>query len=208
MSDQEKGEPSSAERPRREDWPLMVEWAEKQGHASLVSRFATAELIAKETQTTLTVLLAGIGGSAAYGAKVFEAGAAGPIPIAATAACVYLTILAIFLVLRCMMFQSYPALYQDPKNLLHPTYSLTEVREAELDNLHDRICEASAINRKRAKRLNVVRLSAALSPLVFLIAGAVAPPQGLPNDGSVAATCQVNAANLEGIAVVNCVISK
>lgn len=45
-------------------WPPIAEWIEKQGLDSLKARFATAEIIAKEVQTTLTVLLAGLGASA------------------------------------------------------------------------------------------------------------------------------------------------
>jgi hypothetical protein len=61
------------------DWPKTLEWAEKQGLESLKARFVTAELIAKEAQTALTVLLAGIGGSAAYAAQLFAPGTSGPI---------------------------------------------------------------------------------------------------------------------------------
>ena len=50
------------------DWPKTLEWIEKQAQESMRARFATADLIAKEAQTTLTVLLAGIGAAAAYGA--------------------------------------------------------------------------------------------------------------------------------------------
>ena len=72
------------------DWSKTLEWIEKQGQESLKARFATADLIAKEAQTTLTILLAGIGGSAAYAAKLFEPGGAGPIEVAAAVVCIYL----------------------------------------------------------------------------------------------------------------------
>ena len=58
------------------DWPKTLEWIEKQAQESLKARFATADIVAKEAQTTLTVLLAGVGGSAAYAAKIFEPGVA------------------------------------------------------------------------------------------------------------------------------------
>ena len=74
------------------------------------------------------------------------------------------------LVAKCMMFVSYPALYQDPKNLLQPTYSINELRAAEINNLDERIAEAANINLKRAKRLNQIRIAAALSPLLFALA--------------------------------------
>lgn len=149
------------------DWPKTLEWIEKQAQESMRARFATADLIAKEAQTTLAVLLAGIGGSAAYGAKVFNAGPAGPLEIASAWACGYLIVAAAVLVLKCMMFRSYPALFQDPANLMHPDRALDEIREAELEKIGERITEAATLNRERAALLNRCRLAAVASPLVF-----------------------------------------
>jgi hypothetical protein len=157
------------------DWPKTLEWIEKQALESLKARFQTAELVSKETQTTLTVLLAAIGGSAAYAAKIFDASPAGPIETAAAVTCVYFVLLAVTLVARCMMFLSYPALYQDPMNLMHPSYSIDEIREAEIENLHGRIIEAAAINAKRAKWLNWFRIATALSPFIFAVVAALSP---------------------------------
>ena len=149
------------------DWHDVLEWAEKQGLEGLKTRFATAEIIAKEAQATLTVLLAGIGGSATYAAKLFEptSGSASTWGFAVT--CVYLIVCSIFLIARCMRFESYPALFQTPTNLMQRAYSLDELREVELENLSDRIREAAAINQRRGQTLNKVRLAAALSPVVF-----------------------------------------
>jgi hypothetical protein len=172
------------------DWPKTLEWIEKQGQESLKSRFATAEILAKEAQTTLTVLLAAIGGSAAYGAKIFDAGASGPMEIAAAVTCAYLVALAVGLVAACMMFTSYPALHQDPANLMHPTFSIDEIREAELQNLGERIAEAAAINAKRAKRLNRIRIAAALSPLLFAAVAAVSPTKPIATAEPSMLSCQ------------------
>ncbi len=139
------------------------------------ARYATAELVSKEAQTTLTVLLAGVGGSAAYAAKLFEPVAVSPISAASAAVCIYLVVLSVLLVTRCMVFEGYPALYQNPKNLMQPAYTLEQLREAELANLEERIEEAIAINNIRARRLNRVRLAAALSPVVFLVVALLSP---------------------------------
>jgi hypothetical protein len=74
-----------------------------------------------------------------------------------------------------MMFASYPALHQEPANLMHPTRSMDEIREAELENLGARITEAASINAMRAKRLNRLRIAAALSPLIFAVVAAFSP---------------------------------
>lgn len=52
------------------DWSKVLKWAETQGLESIEARFETADLIAKEASATLTILLAGVAGSAAYAAKI------------------------------------------------------------------------------------------------------------------------------------------
>lgn len=162
------------------DWPKTLEWIEKQAQESLKARFQTAELVAKEVQTTLTVLLAAIGGSAAYGAKIFDVSLTGPVETAAAITCVYLIALAVTLVVSCMMFVSYPALYQEPENLMQAAFSIDEIREAEINNLQVRIIEAAGINAKRAKWLNWLRIAAAISPLIFALVAAISPAKEAP----------------------------
>lgn len=174
------------------DWPKTLEWVEKQGQESLKSRFATAELIAKEAQTTLTVILAGVGGSAAYAAKIFAPVASGPIEVAAVGVCIYLISLAVILVLTCMMFQEYPALHQNPENLWHPSYSTNDIREAEVKNICVRIKEAAAINEKRAAHLNKLRVFTALSPFVFAVIAAMTPPVAQPATDETKLACKVD----------------
>lgn len=186
----------------------MLEWIEKQAQESLKARFVTAELIAKEAQTTLTVLLAGVGGSAAYAAKILEPGSTSPVSIAAAIVCVYLVVLSIVLVVGCMTFQSYPALYQDPKNLMHPAYSLDEVREQEVNNVGERITEAKTINDTRASRLNRLRISAALSPVIFAAAAWLTPAAPTPNPGMTVVACKVEPAASSGASTLRCEITK
>ena len=162
------------EQVRHADWPRMLEWIEKQAQESLKARFATAEILAKEAQTTLTVLLAGVGASGAYAAKIFQPGAADPVEIASAIVCAYLALICVALVLSCMRIKSYPALYQDPENLMHPTFSLDSVREQEVKNIGARIGEATALNNLRAQRLNVIRVMAVCSPLIFISAALAA----------------------------------
>ena len=177
---------------RHPDWPKTLEWIEKQGIESLKARFATADLIAKESQTTLTVLLAGAGGTAAYAAKLFQTGQLGPAEAAAATTCAYFVCLAIALVSTCMMFKSYPALYQDPENLMQLSYSIDELREAEIKNIGERIADATEINRKRARSLNILRVLAAISPVVFAAAASLYKPHFPPHQKDTAASARAN----------------
>ena len=191
------------------DWPKTLEWIEKQGQESLKARFATAEIVAKETQTTLTVLLAGIGGSAAYAAKIFEPGLSGPVEIAAAVICLYFVVLAVILVVVCMMFRSYPALYQNPENLMHAAYPIDEIREEEIKNLGARIKEAAEINAKRAKALNRLRLAMALSPFLFAAAAALTPQKPPTTAEKSKIACKVDrSASSAAAMIVECDVTK
>lgn len=79
-----------------------------------------------------------------------------------------------------MMFVSYPALYQEPENLMQAAFSIDEIREAEINNLQVRIIEAAGINAKRAKWLNWLRIAAAISPLIFALVAAISPAKEAP----------------------------
>jgi hypothetical protein len=88
-----------------------------------------------------------------------------------------------------MMFERYPALSQDPINLMHPTYSLDAIREEEVKNIGERISDAKEINDLRAKRLNQTRIAAALSPLVFVATAMMAPPMAPKKVDNAKVTC-------------------
>lgn len=191
------------------DWPRTLEWIEKQAQESLKARFATNEIIAKDAQTTLTVLLAGIGGSAAYAAKIFELGPAGPIEVAAAVVCVYFVILAVILVWFCMMFRSYPALYQNPENLMHPECSLDAIRQAEIENMEVRIKEAAQLNAERAKRLNWLRIALIVSPFMFVVAAALTPKKTATAAEKSKIVCKVDHQNSGAAAItIECDIAK
>jgi hypothetical protein len=188
MSDSESTGDGAAT--QHEDWPKVLEWIEKQGQDNLKARFTTNDILAKEVQTTLTVLLAAVGASAAHGIKIFEAGPSGPVVLASAVVCVYLIAVSAVLVCGCMMFRWYPALSQDPKNLLQPEHALTDLREAELRNLSDRIEAATKINAKRARRLNRVRFAALASPGVFALAAAIGVAAGALPQAPFTMTCE------------------
>jgi hypothetical protein len=118
----------------------------------------------------MTVLLAGVGGSAAYAAKIF--GPTGPDPIAIGFAwvCIYLVVLCVLHSFFCMQVRDFPALYQDPENLMHPNASLDAIREEEVKNIGERIKEATKINVTKARRLNYIRVATTLSPFIFVLA--------------------------------------
>lgn len=161
--------------------PDVLEWAEKSGIENLKMRIATADTIAKEAATTLTVLIAGLGGALAYGIKVVSPS---PDAIAYGAAflCAYLIVLAVLLIRYCLLLSPIPALYNEPKNLTRPGLPLKTLRAMELKNIQARIERAVARNNRIGQQLNAVRLAAVLSPIVFALGSGIgmqlSPPDG------------------------------
>lgn len=149
-------------------------WAEEAAYGNLRGRIESGIANASQAATTLTLLLAGMGGALAYAVRVFEPGPASPVAWGAAALCAYLAVLAIVLLARCINAAPAPMLYNAPANLLVAGADLATLRCGELVNLQERIEQQTARNLKRAKALNAIRLWAAASPVLFaLVSGAV-----------------------------------
>ncbi|MCH1995317.1 hypothetical protein [Achromobacter xylosoxidans] len=148
----------------------LLDWVESAANENLKMHHASADFLAKEAQTTLTVLLAGMAGAVAYGAKAVEQDSWGWLAAGSGAFGLYLLSISWLLVLKCMRIAPMPQIYNEPDNLFRPALGLEWVRERELSNKQYAINEAAARNRRVARWLNRVRLSAVLSPLVFIFA--------------------------------------
>lgn len=148
-----------------------LDWIEKSAIENLKGRVATADTLAKEAVTTLTVLLAGAGGSFALAIKSFDENAnAGSM--AALIASMWLTGLTIFLVCWCLRIIEIPAVYNQPKQLLGRAAhgaSFEAWRRHELTNIEKRIGDAVARNDLIADRLNLIRILATLTPILAAI---------------------------------------
>ncbi|NIF39552.1 hypothetical protein F3J14_01250 [Burkholderia sp. Tr-862] len=72
------------------------------------------------------------------------------------------------------MFRELPSIYNEPRNIYQPKYSLEDLKEAEVNDLQKRIDLAASSNAKVVKSLNRLRLAAAASPIVFIVFAAVA----------------------------------
>lgn len=149
-----------------------LEWIEKAAIGNLKGRRETADILAKEAATTLTVLLAGVGGSLAYGVKLLDGETSNTI-IAAAAVCVWLTLLAISLVLFCLRIGEIPVVYNEPGKLLKRSLaqeSFDEWRRGELENMQERIDQTVRRNNTTARNLNYVRLLAVCTPFIAVLA--------------------------------------
>lgn len=145
----------------------LLDWTEKAALDNLKFHLQNADNLAKEASTTLTVLLAGIGGAIAYTLKGFDSGVATAATIGAGGLTLYLTVLCVLLVFKCMKIEPIPAPTNEPRHLYQKSFDLNVLRELELDNMQERIDQAVRRNDGTTAWLNRVRVMAVLSPVIF-----------------------------------------
>lgn len=152
----------------------LLDWVEKTAIENLKAHHACADVIAKDAATTLTLFLAALGGGLAYGAKALEQNSINWLSVGAMAFTAWFLILSLLLVRQCLTFRELPSIYNEPKNLYQPEFSVDQLKEVEVEGMQRRIDMAARGNAKIVKWLNGLRLAAAASPLIFIAAAFVA----------------------------------
>jgi hypothetical protein len=150
-----------------------LDWIEKSAIENLKAHHASADVIAKEASTTLTVLLAGAGGGLAYAGKAVDAHSWTWYSFGAAAFTAWLTWLCYRCVKECLIISPIPQIYNEPRNLHAPELTLSELRESEILGLQNRIDLAAKRNGEQALKMNEIRKLAVASPLVFAISSLV-----------------------------------
>lgn len=147
----------------------LLDWAEKAGMENLRFRLQNAETLAKEAASTLTIILAGMGGALAYAVKGFEQAVPSSMAFGAAGLSVWLMVTGAVLVCFCILSMDLPTPTNDPLNLYQKKYTLDALREVELKNIQERIALVKARNHRVAAWLDRSRLLALASPLIFVI---------------------------------------
>ncbi len=156
-------------RTRHESWPDRLKWAEENGLKNLQEKFTTADNMGKEAQTTLTYVLAGMGGTFVYILPGLER-TLDTLLFGTIVLCGYFVLLGLLLVWKTFFIREYPAPYQEAANLLdEPHRSIDEVRYGEILNITDRLKDSSDWIAKKALAINLVRVALLLSPVVFVL---------------------------------------
>lgn len=151
----------------------LLDWVENAAIENLRLHHKTADVLAKESATTLTVLLAGLGASMAYSMRILDRGTIDIVGIGVTAIAAYLAMLSLILVCRCMMIAPMPAVHNEPANLLCAVdLQLDDIRRFELENIQQRIQDSIARNERVAAALNRIRIAAVVGPFAILILSA------------------------------------
>ena len=144
-----------------------LDWIERAGIENLKGRVENADLIHREANTLLAILLSGGGAALYFAAKGTD--------LAAVAFWVSLWLFATALIVtwKCLMFSDYPAVWNSPNNLGNNDFELDLLRRYELDNIQARIEQATALNYKKSEWLNYCILGSCATPLIALIAWVV-----------------------------------
>lgn len=145
----------------------LIDWLENAAISNLRSKHENAELITREANITLTVILSAIGVTIAYFASQWSNDKG--IAIVTLIVSAYLIICALFLVNKCLSFEDFPAIYNEYKNLNQPSIEFEKLRHLELDNIQKRCEEADRVILERSIWLNKIRIGIALSPVFAVL---------------------------------------
>ena len=145
----------------------LIDWLENTAIANLRSKHENADLILREANTTLTIILSAIGVTIAYFANQWSLDKS--IAIVSIVVSFYLIVCAIFLIRKCLHLEDFPALYNEYKHLNQPDIEFEKLRHLELANIQQRCEVADQIILNRSIWLNRIRVSIALSP-IFTVA--------------------------------------
>lgn len=161
----------------------LLDWVEKNALENLRFRLQNAETLAKEASSVLTLDLAAMGGSLAYGVKGLEGGTITPLIGGTLVSTIWLAICAIVIVFRCLQSRELAAPTNEPNNIFQPEYSLDDLRRVELKNIQARIEQTTTRNQTVAFWLDRCRLMLALTPAAFLAGSACTVVVGLVAQG-------------------------
>ena len=135
------------------------------------------ESLQRESNTTLTFLYVVISASFSGAVKLFSGGHSVGLALALSILCVYLAVLAAYLIFSCLMARTVKSPANEPKNLKIPPpeegknpYTSEQIQDFELENLQSRIEFNRNRNDKTARHLNIVRVMICASPIIFLLA--------------------------------------
>jgi hypothetical protein len=140
-----------------------LDWVERAAIENLKEHAQNSDLLRKEVVTLLTLVLSGAGAALYFAAKETN------LTEAAVVVSLWLFSIALLLSFNCLMFATFPAIWNEPKQLNQKQYDFEEVREEELLNIQERIELASDLNAKKSDWLNNCIFLACLTPGVALL---------------------------------------
>ena len=141
-------------------------YIEKAARENLDGHRSVAEMIQRESNVLLALVISGAAGALAYSAQPSALANGMVIPSLTTS--LYLFATAVVIAAKCLALQEYPSTSNEPRNLRTGNLPLEQIRLFELENIQKRIDDSVAINGRRADWLNRCRYAAAATPVVAI----------------------------------------
>jgi hypothetical protein len=150
-----------------------LKWIEDEARANAAFHVASADVLAKEANTTLNLMLAGASGSLAYMVSLVER--SGWVWSAAGMGAVsgYLFALAAVLVVKCLRIRKIWPAANEPENLIKSDLDLADLMTDQLASKQRCIIRNRDRNEEVSLWLNRCRVAVTATPLVFILAALV-----------------------------------
>lgn len=160
------------EKEPKSDEDKLLDYVEAQGAATLTFVLASADVLAKEAATTFSWLITFVGAALAFCANLILTGKPLWLSMSVGATAFHLILAARNLLRGAMLTDAIDVPGNEPKNLRQP-YPLNSIRDANLDNLQERIERVRARNKVKGKAINQARKAILNAPIIFCLVAAV-----------------------------------
>lgn len=147
----------------------VTDWAEQRGMENLREHMAAMDDLKKDSNTALTIFMAAGGAAIAYAINHATEAPLRALVLGAASMGVYLLVLSGLLMDKCLLTRDAPTVANEPLKLFQPSFTLQQLKAAELKNISERIETAKDRNKSTAKWLNALRYASLASPIVFTI---------------------------------------
>lgn len=147
-----------------------LKWVEDEARANAAFHVASADVLAKEANTTLNLMLAGASGSLAYMVTLAERGGWSWSAAGMGAVSAYLFMLSAILVFQCLRIRPIWPTANEPENLIKSDLALSDLITDQLASKQRCIIRNRDRNDEVGMWLNRCRVAVTVTPIVFVLA--------------------------------------
>ena len=151
----------------------LLDFIEAEAKENAAFHLACTETLMREANTFLNLLLAGAGGGLALMVSLAEKSAPLWQSVGTASVSVYLFLLSVFLLFKCLRVRPVYPPANEPKNLMQDGFDLDQIRRVEMKNRQACIDANRDRNDEVGLWLNRLRAMTAGTPIIFLVAAAV-----------------------------------
>ncbi len=153
----------------------LINYVLTEAQANIKFQIESLDVLRKEANATLTLLMTGAGAASGYGIKLCEdiGTVKSDMIIALFSLALFLFFLSGLLSWFCLLTGDVMPPSNIPANLYNPDFNVYLIKEAEIENMQGRIETNRGMVANVGSWLNIVRIVSLFSPLIFLVVWAV-----------------------------------